>query len=159
MSCFVLHERATATLAETIAQILNMGIGYFAFEAPESLREGLADCIDRYDYCDGRKVYKKLYRLNFDAYNGRYRELEEVAAIPNFKPVELAERIDYNGHYIIQPWHYRFAKLLDCYIYQCLEDFTRNDPVVKGLTDLANRLRSFIVQNSEDYHKAPWGEI
>lgn len=153
MSCFVMDDRAVSAIANTIDTLLFVGYNYFGFECPESLREALHGCTG------AKKIYTALYKTNLQAYNGRYRE--SIEEIPEFTDdCEIKKRPEYKDHhYVVQPWHYQFAKLVDCYIYQLEEEATRNSPILAGMKDLREALFRFIVGNSDEYQAAPWGSL
>lgn len=160
MSCFVMQDRALATIAETVSAVCNMGFNYFGFDVPRSLADAVESCRDRYGYCKEEKLYTALYALNVRAYAGRYNRPEDLTA-PAYSPAKLIEpRECVDHHEKIKPWHYQLAKLLDCYLYQTAEDATTEDPMRKGLADLLRTLQAFIVRNSNEYHSAAeWGCI
>ena len=162
MSCMVMNPRATATLANAVEFILNSGFNRFGFEAPESLHKALSDCRDSYYFYSAPAIYQRFYALNVAAYNGRYLgnptdPVEaEAPSMPDVPPL-VKERV-YCNHEILQPWHYKFCKLLDFLIYQCSEDATRNDPLFLALVDFDRIYKSFLVCNTEEYHHFGWGE-
>lgn len=163
MSCFVMSAQSHAALANTLEHILNFGFNRFGFEAPESLHKALSDCRDRYGFYDSGAIFRRLYALNNTAYDGRYKsnahpanaEIPEMPIVP-----QLVEQRQYeNYHENLRPWHYKFCKLLDCLIYQCSEDSTRNDPLQRALIDFSIIYKSFLVENTAEYHSAPWGVL
>ena len=162
MSCMMMNTRAIATLANTVEFILNSGFNRFGFEAPKSLYEALSDCRDRYSFYNSSDIYRRFYALNAAAYNGRYmaRPSEPVdAEAPDMPdvPMLVQDRLYFN-HEILQPWHYKFCKLLDCLIYQASEDTTRNGPLLFALIDFSRVYKSFLVTNTAEYCDFVWGE-
>lgn len=160
MSCMMLSARIHATVAETVAAIMNMGYNYFGFESPVSLFQALEDCADDFNYYDSSKIYHRLYILNNRAYNGRYKS-NIIPLVPDMPTVsKLYEpRCGENHHDVIKPWHYKFAKLLDCLIYQLEEDATKKDPLVIALIEFNHNYRAFLVTNNDEYSRAPWANI
>jgi len=160
MSCLMLTTQAHATIANSMEHILNLGYNRFGFEAPESLRNALEKCRDKYGfYCSGY-IFKQLYTLNTKAYCGRYHTPEYIR-VPDMPdvPALIEDRKYENRHETLLPWHYKFCKLLDCLIYQCSEDATKNDPLLLSLIDFSRVYKSFLVQNTEEWQSAPWGTI
>lgn len=159
MSCFIMHPKALATLADTMQIILYGGYSSVGFDPPKSLHNALPDCRDRYGYYFSEKIFRRLYNLNAAAYAGRYRTTQEEA--PDMPEVSrLAQLRDYaEGHDVLKPWHYQFAKLLDCLIYQCYEDATENDPLFLALLDLSKVFNAYLVCNNDLYYASKWGEI
>ena len=153
MSCFIMQDRALAAIAESICSIGNAGYNPFGMEIPRSLREALDDCHrDRWLMPD--LVYKALYKLNLAAYSGRYREdAEEVT--PNMpKGCEIAYPCRDP-----KPWHYQLLKLLDCFVYQCEEDATKNAPLLLGVREFSAELAIWLVRNNPEYLESLWGRI
>jgi len=163
MSCFVMNAEPLAALADGIEKALNMGYNFLGLDAPETLREALTakGCADRHGFFDTEKIFRELYGLNLAAFTWRYdgRHLEDVEPAPSFPAVPpLLLRVGYRDfHHIITPAHYKFASLLDCLIYQCDEGPISKDPLFIGLVDFRRRWLAFLVQNHEEYNKAPWG--
>ena len=160
MSCFMMDNRATSTLSNTLEYIMNSGFNRFGFEAPDSLHKALSDCRDRYGfYCSGL-IFNRLFSLNARAYSTRYKsELDDsIPSKPEVPPL-VQERQCEDYHEKLLPWHYKFAKLLDCFIYQASEDATMNDPLELALVDFSRSYKSFLVVNTAEYSAAPWGTI
>ena len=164
MSCIQLSEKHIATVAHGLAFILNGAGGMChlaaSYELPE-LSDALSACRYPHDFLfDDRKIYAVLYKLNDAAYTGRYHletaDAEDFPAMPTVFP-HLLHLLDWDaGRYTIDRDFYAFTKLLDSFIYQCNEDATRNNPVLKALSGTSRALYAFIVQNSADYAAAEW---
>ena len=162
MSCFIMNEKALAALAIATEKVMNQGFNYFGFEAPRELYNALSDCkAGVYRDYNAPLIYAKLYALNARAYAGRYRDdLDITAPDVNFSGLDITHPPQYaQNSFVVQPWHYRLAKLIDCYCYQVSEDATRRDDLARAMHDLSNTLRGFIVQRSADYMAAPWGKL
>ena len=157
MSCFVMDARATAALALTVEEVLNMGFNYFGFDAPPALFEALEDCKDPAGFYQAKPIFARLYALNIRAYAGRYHE--EADTTPpdvDFTGLKISQPPEANT---VKPWHYRWLKLVDCYIYQVEEDATARDPLALAMQDLSRVLSRFIATNSDEYAAAPWGSL
>lgn len=163
MSCFIMSAESHAVLANTLEYVLNSGFNRFGFDAPGSLHAALSDCRDRYCYYNSSLVYVRLYELNSAAYNSRYKvtpqpDGDRISDMPEVP--QLVEPRQYRDHHeTLLPWHYKFAKLLDCLIYQCSEDATIGDPLLLALIDFSRIYKSFLVTNHDEYASAPWGTI
>ena len=163
MSCLIMKSEALAALANAVEARLSCKYSYWGFEAPDSLYHELSDCRSTHSYCV-ESIYRKLYALNVRAYNGRYKDHEEPAD-------EDAPVIDGSGYIVhhgpeyrehgfaVRPWHYQLAALLDFWLYQTLEDATRNDPLRLAMQDFRDRLYGFIVQNSPPYTAVRQGKL
>lgn len=162
MSCFIMDTNATATVAEGLEKVLNMGFNVFGFEAPETLVEALAGtCADRYGYFDAEKIYIALYTLNACAYAERYQKgLDDfVPAYPEKVKSLLPRPVWDAGRFIVVPEVYHYIKLLECLIYQCNEGKTAKTAMYKGLEDFKRVLYAFVLHNSAEWKAAPWGEV
>lgn len=162
MSCIQLSPEHIAAVAHGLAFMLNGSCGMIHLFTPSELHKALNGCqYTPNDFLfDDRKIFPVLYELNEAAYNGRYEiepdELSGAPAMPENFP-RLLHSLDWdNGHYIIDDEFYKFAKLLDSFIYQCEEDSTRNRDLVKALISTSRSLYAFIVQQSSEYHHAEW---
>ena len=109
-------------------------------------------------------IYRRLYAVNIRAYNGRYTNHEEPAD-ETAPVIDVGEYIvhhppEHREHgFAVRPWHYQLAKLLDFWLYQTLEDATRNAPLRLAMAEFRDALYGFIIQNSPRYIEIPWGEL
>lgn len=160
MSCFMMDERAISVLSNTLESVMNSGFNRFGFEAPESLHKALSDCRDHYGFYLSEKIFSRLYILNARAYSNRYKS-DWNSCIPVKPEIHsiIQKRQLENHHEKLLKWHYKFAKLLDCFIYQVSEDATQNDPLTLALIDFSRLYKSFLVVNTEEYDSEPWGTI
>lgn len=164
MSCFVMNKEPLAALANAVETRLNCDYNYWGFEAPSSLYRELADCKTSCTYF-AEPIYRKLYSVNVRAYNGRYagRPAEpgdEEAPDVDVSRYIVHHRPEYREHgFAALPWHYHLAKLLDCWLYQTLEDATKNDPLRLAMAEFRDGLYHFIIQNSPEYTAVQWGEL
>ena len=169
MSCAMMSPEPLAAIANAVETLLNSGFNYFGFDAPDELVSACAGLCDgprtsRPLYC-AENIYRKMYALNATAYNGRYTRMDDEeadSAAPSIDggqyqvhhPPEYREH-----HFAVQPWHYKLAMLLDCWLYQTNEDATRADPFRLGMQALRNSLYQFIVKNSDEYCANQWGRL
>jgi hypothetical protein len=161
----IMQPEPLAALANFTESVLNMGFDFFGFEAPQELREASADCIvpGYRGFYSVEALYSKFYSVNISAYNGRYAKEPDNSATPpavDFAKCCIHERLRYeDGHYVLQPWHFKIAKLLDFWLYQTDEDATRKNEFRLGVQILRDSIYGFIVQNSTDYNNAQWGRL
>ena len=162
MSTMMLSTRFHSAMADTLGHILDCGFERFGFEAPESLHKALKGCRNRLDLYDYNAIYLRLYALNESAYTGRYRSsIYSTSSIPD-KPyvTHLVEPRQWkDGHETLLPWHYTFCKMIDCLIYQISEDTTEDAPLTLALIDFSRVYKSFLVVNTDEYNRAPWGDF
>lgn len=161
MSCFIMNTNALSTLADGIEKVLNMGYRYCGISAPCSLFDALnGTCADIYGFFDAKMIFQQLYDLNAKAYATRYNEADITAHTESYaNNVGILKRSEYgNGHFELCDWHYHFAKLLECYIYQVNEEETKNDPLELALEEFSQVWNNFIVHNTPIYHSFAWGE-
>ena len=163
MSCFVMKSEALAAIANAVETRLNCGYNYWGFEAPDSLYNALRDCKRSCTYF-AEEIYRSLYAVNVQAYNGRYADHEEPedeeAPAINVNDYIVHRPTEYREHsFAVLPWHYQLAKLIDCWLYQTAEDATYKDQLRLAMQEFRDGLYHFIVQHSPEYMDAPWGEL
>ena len=164
MSVILLADYKIMQIAAFITDISMRGCENYGLSLPEDLARELRDCRDYYGDLDAYKVYRKLFNLNYAAYAGRYKDAEELEALPKapeFKPIHhMIERIHdeeaRRWYDDIQPWHYELLKLIQAFNYQCDSDATYQEPLFKGLKSLETALMSQIVMNNPNYVRAAW---
>ena len=155
MSAFILNPEKIAALADYIDTLNYVGFDYFGYSIPQALNHAL-QLTTRTG--NEKKIFNALYSLNVRAVNGRYNNNEqETIEKPTQYPVIYHPKDYGNGHDIIRPWHYQLLKTLQCFIYQCCEDATINDPLYKALEELEKTIAFYIVQNQDAYYNAQWG--
>jgi len=158
-----MYEERIAQLADYIATLDLVGFDFFGYSIPEDLHNELSDCRDRYGDLNRKKVFKRLFDLNAAAFAGRYDEDQEPAPdMPEFSRLprcrEAGSDESIRGWYeAIKPWHYELLKLTECFLYQCDEDATRENPLYKALLQLVPLQQSHIISNTPEYIKAQWG--
>lgn len=157
MSAFILNPEIIAGLAAYIDTLNYVGFDYLGYSIPRELHDALN--LEK-STNNEKHIFNALYSLNVKAVNGRYPDTEptpEFCDMPKNYPTLHHPQEWSNGHAIIKPWHYRLLKTLQCFNYQCCEDATRNDPLFLALEELEKTIVFYIVQNQEEYTKAPWG--
>ncbi len=167
MSCFVMNSEPLAAIANFMKSLLNNGYNSFGFGVPGSLVDEVKDCLKlsggSLSY-DAESIYRKLYAVNVNAFNARYQGHEEPEDTKS-PDIEIDAHVIHcktsyrNYGWVIKPWHYKMAKLLDCWLYQTDEADVSKDAFRLAVCDLRDMLYSFIVSNSEEYKKAGWGEL
>lgn len=164
MSCMLLTRETHAALADYIAALLNMGREFFGMDAQDQLRKALKDCADGYQFYDEAKIYKRLYRMNRDAYETRYKGNPLALALiesgmPCYFSSRKFERTEYEGgrlgHWIVSPWHYQMFSRLDNYLYHCDEAPVCESELFRALNELRSDFSLFIVRNHADYAHFP----
>lgn len=164
MSCMIMNHEALAALANAVEYRIVFSNDYWGFEAPRTLRLVLLNCMTSGRLFLGKNIYSKLYLLNAQAHKGYYMEhegsaIEEIPAVDT-SVYTIHRRVEYQEcRYVIQPWHYHLAKLLDFWLYQTDEDTTRNDPLRLAMQEFRDDLYSFIVMNSHQYNDVQWGSL
>lgn len=157
MSAFIMNLTSIAALADYIDTLNFVGFDYFGYSIPETLNRSL-NLTTRTG--NATKIFNALYALNVRAVNGRYNDNEpDATEMPKTRPT-LYHPAEWNAAssiYFIEPWHYQLLKTLQCFIYQCTEDATINDPLYKALKDLEHTIIYFIATNSPEYSAAVWG--
>lgn len=164
MSCIIMNHEALAVLANAIEHRLVYSHDYWGVETPGSLFPALCDCMNPGRIFSGEAIYIKLYMLNVQAHNECYKE-HEKPAIEQAPDIDIAayrihHRAEYQErHFVIQPWHYYLARLLDFWIYQTNEKATRNAPLRLAVLEFRDSLYEFIVMNSPPYYDVRWGTL
>lgn len=169
MSCFIMNAEPLAEIANFAETLLNCGYNYFGFSATDSFISACSDCCDNPNayrpFYNAESIYRKLYSVNVAAYNGRYSHADDTPLDTEAPEIDgekytVHQPYEYgNGYYIVRQWHYKLAKLLDCWLYQTCEDATVNDSFRVGVESLRNTLYAFIVRNSAEYEESGWGTL
>lgn len=163
MSCMVMSLESLAALANAVEARLNYDNNYWGFEAPATLYDVLADCKTSDTY-RAEDIYRKLYALNIKACNVRYAGLEEPTT-EKAPTIDGGEYVVHRGPergeqgYVVCPWHYHLANLLDFWLYQTTEAATRDDPLRLAMADFSRSLYTFIVTHSPEYIALRWGNF
>lgn len=163
MSCIVMKCESLAALANAVEARLNCGYDFWGFDAPNSLYTALDDCRTVRLYA-AEEIYCKLYVLNVQAYNERYKShevpLSEEIPVVDVSAYTVHHRPEYRGHgFAVRPWHYHLASLLDFWLYQTLEDAVKDDPLRLAMRDFRDSLYGFIIQNSPPYTAVRRGDL
>lgn len=157
MSCCVLSTTHIAILARGIEKIINApGLNDFK---SENLSKVFEDCRTE-GWADEEKIYKKLYELNLKAYESRYKEIGDNYIpkpfnYPDILPFPEVSKTTFHV-YEVTPAHYQFLKLLRSYNYQINEYGLEENKVRKELEKVVQKIKNFIIDNSEEYNKAKW---
>lgn len=156
MSAFIMGKESLATLAKTIESAALGGFNNYGFTVPDRLKSIATDKND-----GALHFYELLYELNATAVNQRYGEHGDLTApdMPEVKSIIDYHREYRNGHEVVKVWHYRFLKLLNCYLYQCTEGDVPTLPLYQDLAELQRILQSFIINHTDIYYDLQWGEI
>lgn len=165
MSCLIMDYEPLCKLSTWIASLAENGYIYYGFDMPEALRISLRAFGGD---LKPESIYNRLYAMNASAYAERYEEpdtprepFQPFKAICAYMPPEY-NTITVDGCNIVrhkpQKWHYKMAKRLDFFLYQCDEGRVRYDTLFSALRELSDLLKMFIVQNSPDYISAKWGD-
>lgn len=150
-------------LANAVETRLNYDYNYWGFDIPNDLYQELDDCKTSCTY-HAESIYRRLYAINVQAYNGRHAGREENAdeeapTIDESKYI-IHHRPAYREHgFAVCPWHYHLAKLLDFWLYQTAEDTTHRNPLRLAMQEFRDSLYHFIVRNSPQYTAIRWGEL
>lgn len=163
MSCMVMKPAPLMALANAVETRLNCDYNYWGFDIPSNLYQELDDCKTSYTYY-AERIYRRLYTLNAQAYNGRHAGREEIAdeeapVIDGSKYIVHHEPAYREHGFAVCPWHYHLAKLLDFWLYQTAEDMTHSDPLRLAMLEFRDSLYRFIVRNSPQYIAIRWGEF
>lgn len=159
MSCMMMDSKPLSKIADFIAYLMTYKYDFTGISVPESLSTVLfEDCYDS-TFMEWKpdRIYKKLYRLNQSAYNGRYENHQIDYAMPPYEGTDIFKRCEWDGHFVVEGWHYEMASRIACFNYQCEEDATRQGELHLAMIDLQHELFSFIVVNNPLFHTNRWG--
>lgn len=135
MSCFIVSNKNLNTIATYI-----MDLSMRNSKQTKKLCREVMGAIGS-DFLTGELLTKHLYSLNAVAYLDRYGEEVEGSA--------YYEREDTKNLFQV-------IKYLDCFLYQCFEGETPQDPLYKVLAKISSYLCSEAVGQSAEYIKAEW---
>ena len=156
-----MKAEALALIAEGIEKGLNMGYNFLGLDAPDSLFRELRDCADRYGFYDNLAIFRRLYDLNARAYSGRY-PYDPADPTPPEMPVlpPLLHHVEWDGEkHLLTVEHFKYFKMLDCFIYQCAEDATCKDPLFLAVKDWHKDWMRFLIRNNPTFAALPWGGL
>lgn len=160
MSCLMMDSKPLAALANAVEARLNYDYNYWGFEAPDSLFLELEDCKSSCTYHAG-PIYRRLYALNARAYDGRYKDHEGPAG-REAPDVDVSRYVVHRGPeyrengFAVRPWHYRLARILDCWLYQTAESGTWDDPLRLAMEEFRDGLFRFVVTNHPEFVDLRW---
>lgn len=186
MSCLIQKPENTAAIADFIDTLMDIGGGGHSYEVygiscPTEIYKQFSDCKEEGGfghYVD--KIYEKLRRMNYLAYEGRYDGKEpghissdDFMDFEPYKSNQLAKRAEYLCYEVegddkymrptlminrfrVEKWHYKILKYLHFYLYQISEDPIYNSEFYKAIEELNDELTSFIVRNQPEYAELQW---
>jgi hypothetical protein len=161
MSCLIAEKETVSKVSNFISRFLNQGFNSFGFAPTKAVFDGFNDCTICGFY-NSDLIYKKLYELNFAAYNGRYLEgqeekPEEIEIFYKNQNIDIWEnRVYKNGFENVQPWHFEIYKHIQFLHYQLCEDATQEHATRKALQELEIILARFIVSTTAEYNAIQW---
>ena len=169
MSSFELSDESTALISKFIyVQTFEGSRNVISFyrDLENSLRYEMEKGLNiskKPNYSVTEKdIFILLKKLNIEAVNGRYKKSEEFniddLKIPEFEDFPSIDDFEFDGK--IQKataQHWQILKSLDCYIYQCEEDVTRNSTLLKTVKFIRDCLKNFLIHNLPEYDNAIWG--
>ena len=161
MSCFIVEPKTIAYISNYIADHINNGFNNtrLCVEISDDFKKMVCN---NYGYAEPRLIYKKLYLLNWQAYETRYeyRHKENLDLCSEY--MQEFEKYDttlhkYNVDDTVQNWQYQMLKSLECYLYQCAESAElENSIIYKTVNAMKNALMCYIVHNADEYNRAEW---
>lgn len=154
MSSFVLNDESTAMLATFFDRIAQPNIG--------TVRKGCYNYRDLYfalaeeyekthihpTYMTAERIYTVLREFNERAFNGRYNKTpaKQVQEMPKGTFLKDVEN---------KP--FQVLKTLECYLYQCDEEATRESRLFQVLKETCDHYRKFLINKIPEYSEAIWG--
>lgn len=159
MSCFIVNPRTIAKIANYIAVQINSGFNCTHLDV-EICKE-FKELVCESGLANPEYVYKKLYLLNWQAYNiryeGRHSENLDQCAFDMRKFAEYDTACNECFESEVNASHFQMLKSIECYLYQCSEsEELENSVIYKTVWKIKNALMCFIVHNSELYNAAMW---
>lgn len=153
MSSYMVYDKSISQIADLVASVLNNGYNSTALEAGEALYTAFKDCRVA-GFINRQKVFNSLFSLNLAAVNGRYKESDELTG--EYTAESLWTKPAYYNHYICEANHYQMLKTLQCFIYQCEEDTTKDSPILQGLKGLEASIKDLLICSMDLYYTAKW---
>lgn len=156
MSCFILSDESTATLAALLDRAANAahwaGTVRYGIYSAGSLYDILCNewstrfggkCFD----LDSQKVYTLLRCLNVQAFGERYaRDAEASEEMPSGGWLKAAEA---------SPW--QTLKTFECFLYQCNEGTAAKSELYQALVQAKNHYMHYLIGKLPEYTAAAWG--
>ena len=133
MSAFVLEQDEIEVLVPAVNAVLELNQQYcHSYYLSESTRSILSKYTG-----DLHSLYRILYIFNIKAVNGRYND--NVKEFPKYRPL---------NYWPTKDWLVRLPKeklkcaisTMRCYMYQCCEDATVNQPLYAALREIQKTL-------------------
>lgn len=160
MSCFIVDPHTVAKIANYISAQINGGFNrtHLDPEIPAAFTE---EILDKYGFAVPERVYKKLYLLNWMAFNtryeGRYPENLDQCSADMRKFKEYDTPLTGLFEWEINEAHWQMLKSMECYLYQCTEgsDLEKSD-TYQTVRNMKNSLMNAIVHRAAEYEAAEW---
>lgn len=160
MSCFIVDPKTVAAIANYIAAQINGGFNctHLAVDIPHEFIESVSD---KYNFAKPEFIFKKLYRLNWEAFNtryeGRYPENLDQCSADMRKFAEYDAPLTGMFEHKIEAQHWQMLKSMECFLYQCAESAEiENSVEYKTVRNMKNALKDRIVHNMAEYEAAEW---
>jgi hypothetical protein len=155
VSCVIVNNKIMSVVANLLSRMLNTGFDSFGFEIKDELKAAFKNC-----YCNGcysaKKIYERLYELNFKAYNERYGECEwttfetfMVDKQNQMLEIDVWEHRAGDDH--ARTWHYQAIRCLQEVHYQLCEGKIYDCAETKAIGQLIGSFAIFIVTHTKEY--------
>lgn len=161
MSCWYLGEKYIAVMSECLARALKVQ----PYVEMGVLKEGtIEDIINGKRIINVTALYRKLHKMNYDAYCGRYTNGKEELKDITPEPLELPKGVSYPSMDVfdgttVNKAYFEFLKMLHCFHYQCAEDPVYDSQIFKDFETIISGLESHVILQNQDYKNAEWGGI
>lgn len=167
MSCFIVDPKTIGYISNYIADNMNGGFNRtnLFFNIPNEHLEEVQKFIDdvtKNGIARENLIYKKLYLLNWQAFNTRYEyrhpeELDKCSELmQEFKKYDTILHTAPTGK--VENWHYQMLKSIECYLYQCSEGAElEKSGIYQYVLAMKRALTEYIVSHSPEYKAAKWG--
>lgn len=160
MSCFIVDPRTVAKIANYISDQINGG--YNRTHLDVVIPTGFTDDIlGKSGFAVPEKIYKKLYRLNWMAFDTRYEgrhpeNLDQCSSdMRKFAEYDTLQTGLYE--YKIGEAHWQMLKSMECYLYQCAESSDlETSSTYLMVRNMKNALMCAIIHRSAEYDAAEW---
>lgn len=139
MSAFIVENRTINKVVTRLQRDLNDGYGYYREQF-----KVLGFDHDSREFCE--KLGQALFDLNVQAVNQRYGE----GSADGFRPLYYTFKGEYS-HTLVSVF-----KSLRCWIYQCSEGNTPEQPLFKLMKEYSNALAENIISRLEEYNECEW---
>lgn len=157
MSCFIVNPKSVVFIANFIADHINMGMD-FTHVYTEISGDFRKLVCDKNNYAEAEKIYKVLYKLNYDSFYERYedRHMEDLEQCNEWSESYSA----YNNPATVEnstAWYCQLLKSCQCFLYQCSEsEELENSVVYKTVKSIINGIKDHIIMELPEYQDAEW---